>query len=44
MDTSCSQVMGPLIEKIEGNNYVLWRFKMQTLLQAKELWGLINMT
>jgi hypothetical protein len=43
MDTRCSQVMGPLIEKFEGKNY-MWRFKMQTLLQAKELWGLINMT
>ncbi len=35
--------MGPLIAKFEGKNYMLLRFKMQTLLQAKKLWGLIDM-
>lgn len=34
--------MGPLIAKFEGKNYILLRFKMQTLLQMKELWGLID--
>jgi len=36
--------MGPPIEKFECKNYMLWKLNMQILLQAKELWGLIDMT
>jgi len=39
--------MGPLygvIENFEGKHYMLWKFKMETLLKARELWGLIDNT
>jgi hypothetical protein len=42
-----SQVMGPLykvVEKFEGKHYIFWKFKMETLLKARELWGLIDST
>jgi hypothetical protein len=39
-----SHVMGPLMDKFEGTNYMLWWFKMETMLKAKELWGLIDKT
>jgi hypothetical protein len=37
--------MGPqyrAIEKFEGNNFMLWKFKVKTLLKAKEIWGLVS--
>jgi hypothetical protein len=37
-----SQVMGPLMDKFEGTNYMLWGFKMEIMLKVKELWGLID--
>jgi hypothetical protein len=40
-----SQVMGPLyriVEKFELKHYMLWKFKMETLLKEKELWGPID--
>jgi hypothetical protein len=40
-----SQVMGPLYEvvkKFEGKHYMFWKFKMETSLKARELWGLID--
>ncbi len=37
-----SQVMGPLVDKFESMNYMLWQFKMETMLKVKELWGLID--
>jgi len=42
--TNHSQVMGPFMDKFEGMNYMLWRFKMEIMLKVKELWGLINKT
>jgi hypothetical protein len=36
--------MGPFIYKFEGKNYMSQRYKMQTILDAKELWGLIYMS
>jgi len=45
--TKSSQVMGPLygvVEKFEGKHYMLWKFKMETLLKARELWGPIDDT
>jgi hypothetical protein len=34
--------MCPFLDKFESINYVLWGFKMETMLKVKELWGLIN--
>jgi hypothetical protein len=37
--------MGPqygAIEKFEGKNFMLWKFKVETLLKAKEFWGLVS--
>lgn len=37
--------MGPqygTIEKFEGKNFMLWKFKVETLFKAKELWGLVS--
>jgi hypothetical protein len=34
--------MGPLIDKFESMNYMLWRLKRETMFKAKELWGLID--
>jgi hypothetical protein len=37
--------MGPpykVVKKFEGKHYILWKFKMETLLKARELWGLID--
>jgi len=44
MDTKRSKVMCPLIYKFEGKKYMLERYKMQILLDAKELWGLIDIS
>jgi hypothetical protein len=30
------------IEKFEGKNFMLWKFKVEMLLKAKELWGLVS--
>jgi hypothetical protein len=30
------------IDKFEDKNFMLWKFKVETLLKAKELWGLVN--
>jgi hypothetical protein len=40
-----SQVMGPqygVIEKFEGKNFMLWKFKVKALFKARELWGLVS--
>jgi hypothetical protein len=40
-----SQVMGPpygVVKKFEGKHYILWNFKMEILLKARELQGLID--
>ncbi len=37
-----SQVTCPLLDKFESMNYMLWWFKMETMLKVKELWGLID--
>jgi hypothetical protein len=29
-------------DKFEGKHYMVWRFKMEMLLKARELWGLID--
>ncbi len=37
--------MGPqyeVIEKFEGNNFMLWKFKVEALLKARELQELVN--
>jgi hypothetical protein len=37
--------MGPqyrATEKFEGKNFMLWKFKVETLLKAKKLWGLVS--
>jgi hypothetical protein len=31
-----------IVDKFEGNHYMVWRFKMEMLLKARELWGLID--
>jgi hypothetical protein len=40
-----SQVIGPpygVVKKFEGKHYILWKFKMETLLKARDLWELID--
>jgi hypothetical protein len=34
--------MGPLMDKFKNTNYMLWQFKVEMMLKAKELWGLIE--
>jgi hypothetical protein len=34
--------MGPLMDKFKNTNYMLWQFNVETMLKAKELWGLIE--
>ncbi len=34
--------MGPLMDKFENMNYMLWQLKRETMLKVKELWGLID--
>ncbi len=37
--------MGPhfgYINKFTRNDFMLWKFKMETMLKARELWGLVN--
>jgi hypothetical protein len=44
-DTEVSQVMGPLfryVDKFMGKDYMLWKFKMETMLKARELWRLVD--
>lgn len=41
------QVMGPqglasMITKFVGENFHLWKFKMQMLLEDKELWSILS--
>ncbi len=31
-----------VIEKFEGNNFMLWKFKVEALLKARELQGLVS--
>ncbi len=31
-----------VIKKFEGKNFMLWKFKIESLFKARELWGLIN--
>jgi hypothetical protein len=36
-----SQIMGPqykVVKKFRGKQYMLWKFKMETSLKARELW------
>jgi hypothetical protein len=40
-----SQVMGPhseYINKFTRKDFMLWKFKMETMLKARELWGLVD--
>jgi hypothetical protein len=40
-----SQVMGPqygVVNKFERKHYMFLKFKMETLLKARDLWGLIG--
>jgi len=40
-----SQVMGPhfeYINKFTRRDFMLWKFKMETMLKARELWGLVD--
>eukprot|EP00794_Sanderia_malayensis_P015603 gene15603-17175_t len=32
----------PRIEKFEGNNFNLWKFKMQMVLEDKDLWTIVS--
>jgi hypothetical protein len=44
-DSEVSQVMGPLfkyVDKFTGKDYMLWKFKMETMLKARKLWGLVD--
>ncbi len=44
-EIDCSWVMGleyGVIKKFEGKNFILWKFKIESLFKARELWGLIN--
>jgi hypothetical protein len=37
--------MGPhfgYVDKFIGNDFMLWKFKKETMLKAKKLWGLID--
>jgi hypothetical protein len=37
--------MGPhfgYVDKFIGNDFILWKFKKETMLKARELWGLID--
>jgi hypothetical protein len=34
--------MGPVMDKFKNTNYVLWLSKVEMMLKAKELWGLIK--
>ena len=31
-----------MIEKLNGENWSTWKFQMKHLLQAKELWGVVD--
>ncbi len=40
-----SQVMGPpygVVKTFEEKHYIFWKFKMETLLKARDLWRLID--
>jgi hypothetical protein len=30
------------VDKFIGNDFMLWKFKKETMLKARELWGLID--
>ncbi len=39
------EVMGPQyghVDKFEGKKYMLWKFKIQNLLKARDLWNLVG--
>jgi hypothetical protein len=40
-----SQVMGPLYnldDKFEGWDHMLWKFKIESLLKAREFWNIVG--
>ena len=32
----------PMIEKFNGDNFGLWKFKMEMVLAAKDLWDIVD--
>jgi hypothetical protein len=44
-DPESSQVMGPqfgYVDKFIGKDFMFWKFKMEVVLKAKDLWGFID--
>jgi hypothetical protein len=44
-NVECSQVMGQqygVVNKFERKHYKFLKFKLETLLKARDLWGLID--
>ena len=42
--SSINMSTGVSIEKLDGTNYHVWKFKMQLVLEDKELFGVIDGT
>ena len=32
----------PMVDKFNGNNFDLWKFKMEMVLAAKDLWDIVD--
>ena len=32
------------IEKLDGTNYLTWKFNVKLMLMQKELWGIVEVT